>query len=73
MALKLYQEMVSIMVNKDISATYKSKKTLDKRPKYAKYMVNGYSIRKSAKVVEINVAHSYIKIKDLKNSEPMYV
>lgn len=81
-------------------------------------MVNGYSIRKSAKVVEINiatsffwrhkildcistflgkgyingvieadkeiinaknfivqsnVAHSYIKIKDLKNREPMHV
>lgn len=41
------------------SATYKSKKTLDKWLKYAKCMVNGYSIRKSAKVVEINIATSF--------------
>lgn len=30
------------------SATYKSKKTLDKWLRYAKCMLNGYSIRKSA-------------------------
>lgn len=41
------------------SATYKSKKTLDKWLKYAKCMVNGYSIRKSAKIVEINIATSF--------------
>jgi len=41
------------------SETYKSKKTLDKWLKYAKCMVNGYSIRKSAKIVEINIATSF--------------
>lgn len=41
------------------SAIYKSKKTLDKWLKYAKCMVNGYSIRKSAKIVEINIATSF--------------
>lgn len=41
------------------SATYKSKKTLDKWLKYAKCMVNGYSIRKSAEIVEINIATSF--------------
>ncbi|PEB39437.1 IS1595-like element ISBth19 family transposase [Bacillus pseudomycoides] len=41
------------------SATYKSKKTLDKWLKYAKCMIAGYSIRKSAKIVEINIATSF--------------
>lgn len=41
------------------SAIYKSKKTLDKWLKYAKCMVNGYSIRKSATIVEINIATSF--------------
>ena len=41
------------------SATYKSKKPLDKWLKYAKCMIAGYSIRKSAKIVEINIATSF--------------
>lgn len=41
------------------SATYKSKKTLDKWLKYAKCMLKGYSIRKSVKIVEINIATSF--------------
>ena len=41
------------------SATYKSKKTLDKCLRYAKCMLNGYSIRKSAEIVEINIATSF--------------
>jgi hypothetical protein len=41
------------------SATYKSRKSLDKWLKYAKCMLNGYSIRKSAKLVEINIATSF--------------
>ena len=41
------------------SATYKSKKTLDKWLRYAKCMLNGYSIRKSAEIVEINIATSF--------------
>ncbi|MDB1956416.1 IS1595 family transposase [Clostridium tertium] len=41
------------------SATYKSKKPLDKWLKYAKCMLNGYSIRKSAEIVEINIATSF--------------
>lgn len=41
------------------SATYKSKKSLDKWLKYAKCMLNGYSIRKSAEIVEINIATSF--------------
>lgn len=41
------------------SATYKSKKTLDKWLRYAKCMLSGYSIRKSAKEVEINIATSF--------------
>lgn len=41
------------------SATYKSKKTLDKWLKYAKCMIAGYSIRKSAKILEINIATSF--------------
>lgn len=41
------------------SATYKSKKTLDMWLKYAKCMINGYSIRKSAEIVGINIATSF--------------
>lgn len=41
------------------SATYNSKKTLDKWIKYAKCMLNGYSIRKCAEIVEINIATSF--------------
>jgi len=41
------------------SATYKSKKPLDKWLKYAKCMIAGYSIRKSAKIIEINIATSF--------------
>lgn len=41
------------------SATYRSKKALDKWLKYAKCMLNGYSIRKSAEEVEINIATSF--------------
>ena len=41
------------------SATYRSKKTLDKWLRYAKCMLNGYSIRKSAEEVEINIATSF--------------
>ena len=41
------------------SATYKSKKKLDKCLKYAKCMIAGYSIRKSAEIVEINIATSF--------------
>lgn len=41
------------------SATYKSRKSLDKWLKYAKCMIAGYSIRKSAKIVEINIATSF--------------
>lgn len=41
------------------SATYRSKKTLDKWLKYAKCMLNGYSIRKSAEEVEISIATSF--------------
>ncbi|OPX46537.1 hypothetical protein CLTHE_27580 [Clostridium thermobutyricum DSM 4928] len=41
------------------SVTYNSKKTLDKWIKYAKYMLNGYSIRKCAEIVEINIATSF--------------
>lgn len=41
------------------SATYKSKKALDKWLKYAKCMIAGYSIRKSAEIVEINIATSF--------------
>lgn len=41
------------------SATYRSKKTLDKWLNYAKCMIAGYSIRKSAKIVEINIATSF--------------
>ena len=38
------------------SATYRSKKSLDKWLKYAKCMIMGLSIRKSAKIVGINMA-----------------
>lgn len=48
------------------SAIYKSKKTLDKWLKYAKCMIAGYSIRKSAK-------HAYTKITDFKEREPIFV
>lgn len=41
------------------SATYRSKKTLDKWLRYAKCMLSGYSIRKSAEEVEINIATSF--------------
>ena len=41
------------------SATYKSKKPLDKWMKYAKCMLSGYSIRKCAEIVEINIATSF--------------
>lgn len=41
------------------SATYRSKMGLDKWLKYAKCMLNGYSIRKSAEEVEINIATSF--------------
>lgn len=41
------------------SATYNSKKPLDKWIKYAKCMLNGYSIRKCAEIVEINIATSF--------------
>ncbi len=41
------------------SATYKSKKTLDNWLKYAKCMIAGFSIRKSATIVEINIATSF--------------
>lgn len=41
------------------SATYNSKKTLDMWLKYAKCMIEGYSIRKSAKIVCINIATSF--------------
>lgn len=41
------------------SATYRSKKTLDKWLEYAKCMINGYSIRKSAQIVGINIATSF--------------
>ncbi len=41
------------------SATYRSKKTLDKWLRYAKCMLNGYSIRKSAEEVEISIATSF--------------
>ncbi len=37
------------------SATYRSKKSLDKWLKYAKCMIMGLSIRKSAKIVGINI------------------
>ena len=37
------------------SATYRSKKSLDKWLKYAKCMIIGLSIRKSAKIVGINI------------------
>ena len=41
------------------SATYRSKKTLDKWLRYAKCMLNGFSIRKSAEEVEINIVTSF--------------
>jgi len=41
------------------SATYKSKKSLDKLLIYSKCMLNEYSIRKSAEIVEINVVTSF--------------
>ena len=41
------------------SATYKSKKPLDKWMKYVKCMLSGYSIRKYAEIVEINIATSF--------------
>jgi len=41
------------------SATYRSKKPLDKWIKYAKCMIMGLSIRKSAEIVEINIATSF--------------
>ena len=41
------------------SATYKSKKSLDKWLKYPKCMIMGLSIRKSAKIVGINIATSF--------------
>lgn len=41
------------------SATYRSKKTLDKWLEYVKCMINGYSIRKSAQIVGINIATSF--------------
>ncbi len=41
------------------SATYKSKKSLEKWLIYSKCMLNGYSIRKSAEIVEINIATSF--------------
>ena len=41
------------------SATYNSKKPIDKWLKYAKCMLNGYSIRKCAEIVEINIATSF--------------
>ena len=41
------------------SAVYRSKKSLDKWLKYAKCMIMGLSIRKSAKIVGINIATSF--------------
>ena len=41
------------------SATYRSKKSLDKWLKYAKCMIMGLSIRKSAKIVCINISTSF--------------
>lgn len=41
------------------SATYRSKKGLDKWLKYARCMLNGYSIRKCAEIVKINIATSF--------------
>ena len=41
------------------SAIYRSKKSLDKWLKYAKCMIMGLSIRKSAKIVGINIATSF--------------
>lgn len=41
------------------SATYKSKKSMDMWLKYAKCMINGYSIRKCADIVDINIATSF--------------
>lgn len=41
------------------SAIYMSKKPLDKWLEYAKCMINGYSIRKCAEVVGINIATSF--------------
>ena len=41
------------------SATYKSKKGLDKWMNYAKCMLSGYSIRKCAEIVGINIATSF--------------
>lgn len=41
------------------SATYKSKKTIDKWLLYAKCMINGYSVRKSAEIVEISIGTSF--------------
>lgn len=41
------------------SATYKSRKSLNKWLKYAKCMLNGYYIRRSAEIVEINIATSF--------------
>lgn len=41
------------------SATYKSRKSLDKWLKYAKCMLNGYYIRKSAEIVVMNIATSF--------------
>jgi transposase-like protein len=46
-------------INFTNSATYKSNKTLDKWLEYAKFMLNGYSIRKSAELVDINIATSF--------------
>lgn len=67
-ALKLYQEMVSIMVNKDIYTNLvrkllltslilqpiQSKKTLDKWLKYAKCMGNGYCSKQCSTFVYQN-------------------
>ncbi|GIM28564.1 transposase [Clostridium polyendosporum] len=41
------------------SAIYMSKKPLDKWLEYAKCMINGYSIRKCAEIVGINIATSF--------------
>ena len=41
------------------SAMYNSKKPIDKWLKYAKCMLNGYSIRKSAEIVDISITTSF--------------
>lgn len=56
------------------SATYKSKKTLDKWFKWLQIFGTDKEIIKAKNfIVQSNVTHSYIKIKDFKNREPMHV